>query len=55
MNVGGGSGNRNALLSSIQGGAKLKKTVTVDKSKPVVGGTTGGGGGGANAGEWWFF
>lgn len=28
--------NRNALLASIQKGAKLKKTVTVDKSGPAI-------------------
>ena len=28
---------RGALLSQIQGGAKLKKTVTNDRSAPVVG------------------
>ena len=36
--MGGGGGNRNDLLSSIQGGAKLKKTVTNDRSSPIVGG-----------------
>jgi len=36
---GGGDANagRSALLSSIQGGAKLKKTVTNDRSSPLVG------------------
>ena len=35
-----GGDNRNALLSSIQKGAKLKKTVTVDKSGPLISGKT---------------
>lgn len=40
-----GSGdNRNALLSQIQMGAKLKKTVTVDKSGPAVAGKVAGAG-----------
>jgi hypothetical protein len=30
------SKDRNALLGQIQKGAKLKKAVTVDKSKPVI-------------------
>jgi hypothetical protein len=34
----GGGDNRNALLSQIQKGAKLKKTTTVDKSGPLVAG-----------------
>lgn len=34
------SDNRNALLSSIQKGTKLKKTVTVDKSGPLIPGKT---------------
>jgi WAS/WASL-interacting protein len=40
--VGGGApkDNRNALLSQIQKGAKLKKTVTVDKSGPLIPGKT---------------
>lgn len=33
---GGGSDNRGALLSSIRQGTKLKKTVTVDKSAPLI-------------------
>ncbi|CAK1579978.1 unnamed protein product [Parnassius mnemosyne] len=33
---GGSSDNRSALLSSIRQGAKLKKTVTVDKSGPYI-------------------
>lgn len=42
------SGERNALLGSIQGFKKggLKKTVTVDKSAPVLTAEKGGGGGG---------
>eukprot|EP01122_Echinamoeba_exundans_P001531 TRINITY_DN11568_c0_g1_i1.p1 TRINITY_DN11568_c0_g1~~TRINITY_DN11568_c0_g1_i1.p1 ORF type:complete len:515 (+),score=175.66 TRINITY_DN11568_c0_g1_i1:296-1840(+) len=42
------SGERNALLGSIQGFKKggLKKTVTVDKSAPVLTADKGGGGGG---------
>lgn len=35
---GGGGDPRSALLQSIQKGAKLKKTVTVDKSAPVISG-----------------
>lgn len=38
-NAGGGAPNRNALLSSIQQGKALKKTVTNDRSSPLVGGT----------------
>lgn len=34
----GGADNRSALLQSIQKGAKLKKTVTVDKSGPAISG-----------------
>lgn len=34
----GGADGRNALLSSIRQGAKLKKTVTVDKSGPFISG-----------------
>lgn len=33
-----GGDNRNELLQSIQKGAKLKKTVTVDKSGPMLAG-----------------
>ena len=35
---GGGAPDRGALLNQIHGGAKLKKTVTNDRSAPVVGG-----------------
>ena len=35
---GGGTANRGALLGEIHKGAKLKKTVTNDRSAPVVGG-----------------
>ena len=35
----GGASDRNALLSSIQQGKALKKTVTNDRSAPLVGGT----------------
>lgn len=34
---GGGSAGRGALLGSIQSGARLKKTVTNDRSSPLVG------------------
>lgn len=34
----GGADPRSALLQSIQKGAKLKKTVTVDKSGPILAG-----------------
>lgn len=34
---GGGAVNRGALLSEIHTGARLKKTVTNDRSAPVVG------------------
>lgn len=34
---GGGAVNREALLSEIHTGARLKKTVTNDRSAPVVG------------------
>ena len=37
--AGGGAPDRNALLSSIQQGKALKKTVTNDRSAPLVGGT----------------
>ncbi|PRP89803.1 hypothetical protein PROFUN_00145 [Planoprotostelium fungivorum] len=47
---GGGGGGRNALLSSIQQGAKLKKTVTVDKSAPILKQEKGSGGGGGGGG-----
>lgn len=44
-----GSGDtRNALLQSIQQGAKLKKTVTVDKSGPLIGGKVSTGNGQVN-------
>lgn len=51
--LGGGSGGgdtRNALLLSIQKGAKLKKAVTNDKSGPAIAGRVAGGAGGANNG-----
>lgn len=38
----GGPDNRNALLQSIQMGAKLKKVQTVDKSGPLIAGKVGG-------------
>lgn len=34
----GGDDNRSALLQSIRQGAKLKKTVTNDKSAPMISG-----------------
>lgn len=34
--VSGGPNERSALLKSIQKGTKLKKTVTVDKSAPII-------------------
>ena len=37
--LGGGGTDRNDLLKSIQQGKALKKTVTNDRSSPVVGGT----------------
>ncbi|XP_050310300.1 WAS/WASL-interacting protein family member 2 isoform X2 [Anthonomus grandis grandis] len=39
---GGGADNRGALLSSIRQGTKLKKTVTNDKSAPLIAGKVGG-------------
>lgn len=33
---GGGPDDRSALLNSIRKGTKLKKTVTVDKSAPMI-------------------
>lgn len=43
--MGGGGGDmRGALLQSIQKGAKLKKTVTVDKSAPAIAGKVSGSG-----------
>ncbi|XP_068216266.1 WAS/WASL-interacting protein family member 1-like isoform X2 [Palaemon carinicauda] len=56
---GGGANDINALLSDIRGGARLKKTVTNDRSAPVIdgkskpstnGGSYGGGGGGGGGG-----
>ena len=35
-----GKGNRNNLLNEIQGGKRLKKTVTNDRSSPLVGATS---------------
>ena len=37
--AGGGGAERGAFLSSIQQGKALKKTVTNDRSAPLVGGT----------------
>lgn len=34
----GGSDSRGALLQSIRQGTKLKKTITVDKSAPMISG-----------------
>lgn len=42
---GGAPDDRSALLKSIRQGAKLKKTVTVDKSAPVIPGNWGDAGG----------
>lgn len=42
---GGGADNRNALLQSIQMGAKLKKVQTIDKSGPLLAGKVAGGDG----------
>ncbi|RKP14928.1 hypothetical protein BJ684DRAFT_14778 [Piptocephalis cylindrospora] len=39
---------RGALLSQIQGGARLKKAVTNDRSKPIVSGSASGGGASAS-------
>ena len=55
-NTGGGGGERNALLKSIQQGKALKKTVTNDRSAPIVGnkntniGASPGGGGASHGG-----
>lgn len=46
---GGGGDNRNALLQSIQMGAKLKKVQTVDKSGPLIAGKVSGAGSGGSA------
>lgn len=53
LNLGGGGSSgggdpRNALLQSIQMGAKLKKTVTNDKSGPAIAGRVTGSGSSVN-------
>lgn len=46
---GGGDATRNALLASIQSGAKLKKAPKPDANKPAAAAPAGGGGGGGDA------
>ncbi|KAK8743693.1 hypothetical protein OTU49_001214 [Cherax quadricarinatus] len=56
--AGGGGDDRSALLSAIRSGTKLKKSVTNDRSAPIIdgkpstngGGNRGGGGGGGGGG-----